>query len=126
MDNAISQPKPGETTWLWLLKLVTGVLVILILGTHLIVQHLVNPDGLLTFEQVVEWVSNPWVALMEGTFVVLAVFHALLGVRSVLLDLRPSQGVIRIIDITFAIVGVVAIVYGVWLLQAIRAHGLSG
>jgi succinate dehydrogenase / fumarate reductase, membrane anchor subunit len=67
-------------------------------------------------------ISNPWVALMEGTFVVLAVFHALLGVRSVLLDLRPSQGAIRVIDVTFSIVGVVAIIYGIWLLRAIQAH----
>jgi succinate dehydrogenase / fumarate reductase membrane anchor subunit len=126
MDRAISQPKPGETTWQWLLKLVTGVLVVLILGTHLIVQHLVNPDGLLTFQQVVQWVSNPWVALMEGTFVILAVFHALLGVRSVLLDLRPSQGAIRVIDITFSIVGIAAIIYGIWLLRAIQAHGING
>jgi succinate dehydrogenase / fumarate reductase, membrane anchor subunit len=122
MDRAISQPKPGETTWLWLFKIVTGVLVVVILVIHFIVQHLVNPDGLLTFQQVVQWVSNPWVALMEGTFVVLAVFHALLGVRSVLLDLRPSQGAIRVIDVTFSIVGVVAIVYGIWLLRAIQAH----
>jgi succinate dehydrogenase / fumarate reductase, membrane anchor subunit len=97
-------------------------LVVVILAIHFIVQHLVNPDGLLTFQQVVQWVSNPWVAFMEGTFVVLAVFHALLGVRSVLLDLRPSQGVIRVIDVTFSVVGVVAIIYGIWLLRAIQAH----
>jgi succinate dehydrogenase hydrophobic anchor subunit len=123
MDRAISQPKSGETTWLWLFKIVTGVLVVVFLGIHFIVQHLVNPDGLLTFQQVVQWVSNPWVALMEGTFLVLAVFHALLGVRSVLLDLQPSQGIIRVIDVTFSIVGVVAIIYGIWLLRAIQAHG---
>jgi succinate dehydrogenase hydrophobic anchor subunit len=122
MDRAISQPKPGETTWLWLFKIVTGVLVVVFLGIHFIVQHLVNPDGLLTFQQVVQWVSNPWVALMEGTFLVLAVFHALLGVRSVLLDLQPSQGIIRVIDVTFSIVGVLAIIYGIWLLRAIQAY----
>jgi hypothetical protein len=44
MDRAISQPKPGETTWLWLFKIITGVLVVVILGAiHFIVQHLVNP-----------------------------------------------------------------------------------
>ena len=123
MDRAISQPKSGETTWLWLFKIVTGVLVVVFLGIHFIVQHLVNPDGLLTFQQVVQWVSNPWVALMEGTFLVLAVFHALLGVRSVLLDLQPSQGIIRVIDVTFSIVGVLAIIYGIWLLRAIQAYG---
>jgi succinate dehydrogenase hydrophobic anchor subunit len=126
MDTAISQPKSGETTWLWLLKIITGVLVVLILGVHLVVNHLVSPDGLLTFQQVVVYLSNPWVALMEGTFLVLAVFHALLGVRSVILDLHPSVRMIRGMDIVFSIVGVVAIIYGIWLLRAIQAHGVSG
>lgn len=126
MDRAISQPKPGENTWLWLLKILTGVLVVLILAVHLVVQHLVNPDGLLTFQQVVQWVSNPWVALMEGTFVVLVITHALLGVRSVILDLHPSQGVLRTLDMIFIVVGLVGIVYGFWLLRAIQAHALSG
>jgi succinate dehydrogenase hydrophobic anchor subunit len=126
MDTAISQPKRGETTWLWLLKIITGVLVVLILGVHLVVNHLVSPDGLLTFQQVVVYLSNPWVALMEGTFLVLAVFHALLGVRSVILDLHPSVRMIRGMDIVFSIVGVVAIIYGIWLLRAIQAHGVSG
>jgi succinate dehydrogenase hydrophobic anchor subunit len=126
MDTAISQPKRGETTWLWLLKIITGVLVVLILGVHLVVNHLVSPDGLLTFQQVVVYLSNPWVALMEGTFLVLAVFHALLGVRSVVLDLHPSVRMIRGMDIVFSIVGVVAIIYGIWLLRAIQAHGVSG
>lgn len=125
MDRAISQPKTGETTWLWLLKILTGVLVVLILTIHLIVQHLVNPDGLLTFQQVVQWVSNPWVALMEGTFVVLVIIHALLGVRSVILDLHPSQGVLRILDLIFIVLGIVGIVYGFWLLRAIQAHALA-
>jgi succinate dehydrogenase hydrophobic anchor subunit len=126
MDNAISQPKRGETTWLWLFKIVTGVLVVLILGVHLVVNHLVNPDGLLTFQQVVVYLSNPWIALMEGTFLVLAVFHALLGIRSVFLDLHPSAGLIRGMDIVFSVVGVVAVIYGIWLLRAIQAHAVSG
>ena len=126
MNNAISQPKRGETTWLWLLKIVTGVLVVLILGVHLVVNHLVSPEGLLTFPEIVVYLSNPWVALMEGTFLVLAVSHALLGVRSVFLDLHPSEGVIRVMDVVFSVVGVAAIVYGIWLLRAIQAHGVSG
>ena len=126
MNNAISQPKRGETTWLWLLKIVTGVLVVLILGVHLVVNHLVSSEGLLSFEQVVIYLSNPWIALMEGTFLVLAVSHALRGVRSVFLDLHPSEPVVRVMDAVFSVVGVVAIVYGIWLLRAIQAHGVSG
>ena len=125
MDSAISQPKRGETTWLWLLKIITGVLVVIILGVHLVVNHLVSPEGLLTFQQVVVYLSNPWIALMEGTFLVLAVFHALLGVRSVFLDLHPNERLIRSMDVVFSIVGVVAIIYGIWLLRAIQAHGVS-
>jgi succinate dehydrogenase hydrophobic anchor subunit len=100
--------------------------VVVILGVHLVVNHLVSPDGLLSFQEVVVYLSNPWVALMEGTFLVLAVFHALLGVRSVFLDLHPSQRAIRGMDVVFSVVGVVSIVYGIWLLRAIQAHGVSG
>lgn len=125
MTNVISQPKRGETTWLWLLKIITGVLVVVILGVHLVVNHLVSPDGMLTFQEVVIYVSNPWVALMEGTFLVLAVFHALLGVRSVVLDFHPSQRLIKGMDIVFSVVGVVAVIYGIWLLRAIQAHGVG-
>lgn len=123
MLNEKSVPKTGENVWIWLLKIVTGVLVIALLFTHLVVNHLVAPEGLLTYQEVVAYLSNPWVAVMEMSFLVIVVSHALVGTRSIILDLNPSRGVLRLVDGLFTLVGVASVVYGVWLIQVIISQG---
>jgi len=119
MLNDQSMPRKGENAWLWLLKILTGILVIVFLGIHLIVNHLVAPEGLLTYQEVVEYLSNPWVVTMETAFLVIVVTHALLGTRSIVLDLNPSRSFMRVMDWVFTLVGVVSVVYGIWLLRVI-------
>src|SRR5512138_1383438 len=34
-----SAPRPGENTWIWLIKIVTGPLLVIVLGLHLAVNH---------------------------------------------------------------------------------------
>lgn len=123
MLNEKSVPKTGENVWIWLLKIATGVLVIALLFTHLVVNHLVAPEGLLTYQGVVAYLSNPWVAVMEMSFLVIVVSHALVGTRSIILDLNPSRGVLRLVDGLFTLVGVASVVYGVWLIQVIISQG---
>lgn len=127
MLSANSTPKSGEGMWLWLAKIASGVLVIVLLFVHLAVNHLIGSEsaGLLTFEEVVAYLSNPWIALMEGSFLVIVVTHALLGVRSVLLDLNPSPRAVRLIDWSFSLLGLVSIAYGIWLLRVITSQGVS-
>jgi len=43
------------------------------------------------------------------------VSHSLIGLRSIVLDLKPSRSLLKGINWVFGIVGVVAIVYGIWL-----------
>jgi succinate dehydrogenase hydrophobic anchor subunit len=123
MLNEKSVPKTGENVWIWLLKIATGVLVIALLFTHLVINHLVAPEGLLTYQEVVAYLSNPWVAVMEMSFLVIVVSHALVGTRSIILDLNPSRGVLRLVDGLFTLVGVASVVYGVWLIQVIISQG---
>lgn len=115
--------KKGEGYGLWLLKIVTGALVIVLLFVHLVVNHLVATEGLLSFQEVVDYLSTPGIALMEGTFLVVVVVHALIGARSIILDLNPNTGVLRAVDVTFSLIGIVSIVYGIWLLQVIISFG---
>ncbi|MEJ2706871.1 MAG: hypothetical protein P8074_04575 [Anaerolineales bacterium] len=123
MLNEKSVPKTGENVWIWLLKIVTGVLVIALLFTHLVVNHLVAPEGLLTYQEVVAYLSNPWVAVMEMSFLVIVVSHALVGTRSIILDLNPSRSMLRLLDGLFTLVGIASVVYGVWLIQVIISQG---
>jgi succinate dehydrogenase / fumarate reductase membrane anchor subunit len=125
MIGTASAPKSGENTWLWLLKLVTGVLVIVILGIHLAINHFIsdNPGGLLSYADVVAYYQNPIIPIMEVLFLIFVVSHSLLGLRSILLDLKPSRSALAAINVMLSVVGVTAVGYGIWLISVIVARG---
>lgn len=120
-----STPKSDEGTWLWLIKLVTGILIIFILLTHFIVNHLSGSfaGGLLSYQQILAYYQNPLVVLMEAAFVTFAVSHSLIGLRSIVLDLNPKRGTLQIVNWVFLLVGAGAILYGWWLLSTVAAAG---
>ncbi|HEX9028379.1 MAG TPA: hypothetical protein VF823_04320 [Anaerolineales bacterium] len=116
-------PRSGENGLLWLIKIVTGFFIIFLIGIHFVVNHLIGVTGLLTYADVVRYYSNPIIPLMEIVFLIFVVSHSLIGLRSILLDLRPSAGVLQAIDWLFTAIGVVAVVYGIWLIRAIVTRG---
>lgn len=116
--------KPEENVWLWLAKLTTGALVLLLIFVHLVANHLIVEGGLQTYADVLHYVSIPGIALLEMAFLVFVVAHALLGTRSVILDLHPSPALLRILDVGFVLLGVGASVYGIWLMQLLVQQGL--
>ncbi len=110
-------------TWagtLWLLQALSGLLLILLLGSHMIVNHYVVERGLRTYQDVVNYLSHPWVVAWEILFLVVVTFHAALGVRSILLDLGPGKGGRRIINWGITLLGLFAVLYGVWLTFQIK------
>lgn len=123
MISAQSAPKSGEGFWLWFIKILSGLLVIAILITHLIVNHFVAQNGLLSWQDVVNYYQNPIIPLMEIAFVTIVVSHALIGLRSIILDLKPSRSVLTFVNWLFSIVGVVSVVYGIWLITVIVSFG---
>jgi succinate dehydrogenase hydrophobic anchor subunit len=62
---------------------------------------------------------------MEGLFLILVVGHSLLGLRSILMDLQPSKSLTSLINWAFLVIGVVAIVYGIWLIGQITQAGVG-
>lgn len=125
MIYAKSTPKPGENSWLWLLKILSGVLILVILIAHLIVNHFTAPEGLLSYNEVVQYYQNPLIPIMEGFFLAFVVGHSLLGVRSILLDLNPSRQTLRLINGVLTLVGLVSFVYGIWLLFVVAGQGVN-
>jgi succinate dehydrogenase / fumarate reductase membrane anchor subunit len=121
-----SRPRSGESFWLWFLKLLSGILVIVLLFIHLTVNHFTATGALLNFEGVVAYLSNPLVTGTEIAFLIVVVSHALLGTRSLILDFKPSRSVLRVVDWLFLAVGVVSIGYGIWLTRVIISFGSGG
>jgi succinate dehydrogenase hydrophobic anchor subunit len=115
MIDGISRPKRDESAWLWLVKIVAGLLVLVVLGIHFVINHAVAPGGLLTYQDVINYYKTPIVPVMEIFFLAVVVVHALLGFRSILLDLNPLHRVRQVLDWIFILAGAGAIVYGAWL-----------
>ena len=50
--------KDSAGAW-WIVQAITGLLLILLLGLHMIAHHFVVEGGLRNFEEVIDYVSNP-------------------------------------------------------------------
>lgn len=123
MIQSTSGPKTGETFWLWFLKIITGLFIILLLLIHFVVNHFVAEGGLLTYADVVAYYRIPIIPIMEIAFLIIVVSHALIGLRSIILDLRPSRQTLTAINWLFVVIGIVSVVYGIWLIQVIVTRG---
>ncbi len=109
---------------LWLVQAFSGLLLVFILGAHMIAHHFIVEGGLRDYQQVLDYVANPFVFIIEVVFVIIATIHALLGVRAIVLDLRPPAATVRVVNWVLVAVGAVAIGYGLWLAVALqRAAG---
>lgn len=117
-----SAPRKGETAGLWFIKMVTGPLLIIVLVIHMIVNHLVAEGGLMTYKDVVIYFRNPWVVGMEITFVIIVVIHALLGLRTIILDMNPTRTLLGVINWILILAGAGAVVYGLRLALIIASQ----
>lgn len=115
--------RTGENVWLWLAKIVTGALLVVLLGIHLLVNHFLGAHGLLTYSDVVAYYRNPAIPIMEIAFLAIVVAHSLIGLRGILLDLKPTRNILKIMDVLLTLVGVSAVIYGIWLVLAIVSEG---
>ncbi|MCS6994406.1 MAG: hypothetical protein N2117_05105 [Anaerolineales bacterium] len=116
-------PRPGETAWLWLVKIVTGPLLVLILALHLTVNHYLGSahSGLMTYDDIVAYFRNPLIPAIEILFVITVVTHSLVGLRGIVLDLNPPRSVLRLINWGFGLFGLLTIGYGIWLALVIAS-----
>lgn len=119
MIETPSIPKAREGVWLWLYKIIAGFFIVALLGLHFIVNHLVAPNGLLSYQDVVIYYKNPIIPIIEVGFLITVISHALVGLRSILLDLHPSDRLLKTIDGILWLVGTGFILYGIWLIVVI-------
>jgi succinate dehydrogenase / fumarate reductase membrane anchor subunit len=104
-------------------QVVSGAALIVLLGLHMIAQHFVVPTGLRYFDDVVEWLGNPVVIVLEVAFLLFVTYHALIGVRSIIFDFGFSRRTQQVITNVLWIVGIVTVVYGIALFAAIINAG---
>lgn len=103
-----------------LLFLLSAVVVAVLLGTHMVIQHL---DGILTFFGADVAKPTSWGAVLSrssqsiwaGLYIALlafALYHALYGLRGIILELTPSPKAKRAVTWGFVAIGIIVFVWG--------------
>ncbi len=125
LSTSVSGPRPGENTWIWLIKIATGPLLVLVLLLHFLANHYMGSlsSGLMTYQNIVVYYQNPIIPAIEILFVATVVTHSLIGLRGIILDMNPSRTVLNIITWLMVILGVSSVVYGIWLALTIASKG---
>ena len=120
---------PSESTEVrrsqrWRVTTYSGVAVLALVAVHMLAHHFVVDEigGLRTYAQVLDYIANPLILVIECTFLIVVTIHAMLGLRSVLLDLGLSDRMKRLVSRGVAILGAVTIVYGLVLIGILASR----
>jgi succinate dehydrogenase / fumarate reductase, membrane anchor subunit len=73
----------------WYAQRITGALLLVLLVMHFwLVHYMAGPvrQGELTFEVIRERISNPWMQAINISFLLVALYHGLNGLRNIILD----------------------------------------
>ena len=111
-DTFAEEPK-ATTAWLW--QVFTGIGLVILLGLHFIANHFIAKGGLREFSDVVAYLRNPIILVLELLFLVFVTTHALLGVRAILLDFGFSMRTEKRLSRALTALGVLTVGYGLWL-----------
>jgi succinate dehydrogenase hydrophobic anchor subunit len=107
-----AEQRRGSRTWR--ATALTGIAVLVLVTVHMIAHHFVvkQVGGLRTYDQVLEYIGNPVILVLEELFLVAVTWHAMLGLRAVLFDLGLPDGWRRRVSRGLAGLGVLTVAYG--------------
>ncbi|MGZ8579554.1 MAG: hypothetical protein ACXWWX_08540, partial [Actinomycetota bacterium] len=73
--------RPPRSAREWRFTALTGVALLVLVTVHMIAHHFVvdGVGGLRTYDQVLDYVANPWIFTIEGLFLLFVTAHAMLG-----------------------------------------------
>lgn len=120
---AEQRPRPGrDHTWWWTVG--TGTALLVLVAVHMIANHFVVAEvgGLRTYHQVLAYIGHPVILVSESLFLIVVTIHAMLGLRSVLLDVAMGPRTRRRLDAGLWVLGSVTVAYGLGLLLTLASR----
>lgn len=102
----------GYGPWAWILQAASGLLLLVLVPAHLIGQHFSGNQSPIAYAQVVAYLRRPISFALETLLVATVLFHALGGIRAILLDLGISGSRERSLNRGLIGIGVFLFVYG--------------
>lgn len=110
-------PIAGVGLWAWFLQRVTAALAVIFLGAHLWALHIFLVGEEITFERVLERLQSPLYIALDILLLATLIYHALNGVRMIILDFTTSLRAERLLNTILILTGVIGFalgVYGLW------------
>lgn len=117
-ESRVEAYRRGRSTRVWYWTAGTGMALVLLATMHIVAQHFIvhQKGGLRTYGEVLTYIGNPVIFVLESAFLVAVTIHAMLGVRGVLGDLDLSPKTRRRVDRGLWFLGTVTVGYGMALL----------
>jgi succinate dehydrogenase hydrophobic anchor subunit len=121
-DRARQGDTARSRSWRW--TAFTGLALLVLVTIHMVAHHFVVEEigGLRTYRQVLEYIATPVIFVIEGAFLVVVTVHAMLGLRSVLLDLGISPRWRRALDRGLVALGIATVAYGFVLIGVLASR----
>ena len=117
MENPFAEESKRSSTWYW--QIFTGIALVLLLGLHFIANHFIATGGIRDFADVVSYLRNPIVLVLEVLFLIVVAIHAMLGVRAIVMDFGISSQAEKRLSQALTVIGILTVGYGLWLTWAI-------
>jgi succinate dehydrogenase hydrophobic anchor subunit len=112
----------SQRVWHWTAG--SGMALVALATMHIVAQHFVvhQKGGLRTYGEVLSYIANPVIFVLEAGFLLAVTIHAMLGIRGILHDLDLSPRAARRLDATLWVVGTGTVAYGMVLLVTLAAR----
>jgi succinate dehydrogenase hydrophobic anchor subunit len=122
--TASTEPTGVRRSRRWRVTALSGVALLVLVTVHMVAHHFVVDEvgGLRTYQQVLDYIANPVIFVIESTFLIVVTIHAMLGLRSVLLDFGLSDRVKRLVSRGVVVLGALTITYGLTLIGVLASR----
>lgn len=123
-SRAPTEPVDDHRSRRWKVTTYSGVALLALVTVHMVAHHFVVDEigGLRTYAQVLDYIANPVILVIECTFLIVVTIHAMAGLRSVLLDFGLSERMKRLVSRGVVILGALTIAYGLALIGVLASR----
>lgn len=114
----------GRSARVWHWTAGTGMALVVLATMHIVAQHFIvhQTGGLRTYSEVLTYIANPVIFVLEAAFLLMVTIHAILGIRGILHDRDLSARAQRRLDGVLWTVGTLSVGYGMTLLIVLAAR----
>ncbi|OGS56374.1 MAG: hypothetical protein A3K60_08535 [Euryarchaeota archaeon RBG_19FT_COMBO_56_21] len=102
-------------TWAWALQRLTAVLLIVLLGIHIWVDHFadIDPEETLTVAGVEARLDQVLYVVVDYCLLAMVLFHGLNGARTVMFDFDIFAKRKKTIDVALWVLGIATLIWGI-------------